>query len=448
MNFRRRMPLWLNRLRSKKLLASVQRYKDFPILVETWRSCLQDDFDLAGLKLLLGEIQDGEIAVTETRTSVPSPFAHGLIWQQTNKYIYEDDTPESARPSGLGQDLIKELVFSPHLRPRLPSSLIRTFESKRQRTAEGYSPDSGRELIDWVKERLLIPAGEWPRLLSAMLRDHGLKEEELQAGTAERVAWLNIPGAAAPLIVAIEMLPEIARGLGRERHELSATPLLDDEELRRAVRRSTERIFDRHAARFGIAQGEEEEATPVRFLGQWLSYYGPVERGWMERTLAMPDDLLEETLRALEETGQVVLDRLGEESAAPEVCDAANLEALLRSFRRSRQPAFEALEMRYLPLFLAGFQGLTRRGDSLEELQKKLEQLFGIPLPAGAWEEEVLPARLEPYFTAWLDSLMQTSDLMWFGCGEGKLSFAFPEDLDLFRERREEGGEQEGEQEG
>jgi ATP-dependent Lhr-like helicase len=46
----------------------------------------------------------------------------------------------------------------------------------------------------------------------------------------------------------------------------------------------------------------------------------------------------------------------------------------------------------------------------------------------------MLPARMEPYFTAWLDSLMQTSNLLWFGCGERKLSFAFPEDLDLFQQ--------------
>jgi ATP-dependent Lhr-like helicase len=47
----------------------------------------------------------------------------------------------------------------------------------------------------------------------------------------------------------------------------------------------------------------------------------------------------------------------------------------------------------------------------------------------------VLPARLATYSTAWLDSLMQTSGLSWFGCGEQRLSFAFPEELGLFREQ-------------
>lgn len=37
-----RMPLWMSRLRSQKLLNSVMQYNDFPILLEAWRTCLQD----------------------------------------------------------------------------------------------------------------------------------------------------------------------------------------------------------------------------------------------------------------------------------------------------------------------------------------------------------------------------------------------------------------------
>jgi ATP-dependent Lhr-like helicase len=135
----------------------------------------------------------------------------------------------------------------------------------------------------------------------------------------------------------------------------------------------------------------------------------------------------------------VVLDQFTEESQAAEVCDAANLESLLRMLRRSRRPPFEALELAALPLFLASFQGLIRRGATLDDLRARLDQLLGLPLPASTWEEEILPARLEPYFSAWLDSLMQTSDLLWFGCGLRRLTFAFPEELDLFLEGKGRG---------
>ncbi|MGC1404559.1 MAG: helicase-related protein, partial [Thermodesulfobacteriota bacterium] len=58
-DFKKRLPLWLNRLRSKKLMDAVMTYPDFPILLETWRTCLQDEFDLENLKRLLEEIRSG-----------------------------------------------------------------------------------------------------------------------------------------------------------------------------------------------------------------------------------------------------------------------------------------------------------------------------------------------------------------------------------------------------
>ncbi len=41
------MPLWLVRQQSQRLLDALGRFDDFPILLETWRTGLQDDFDLA-----------------------------------------------------------------------------------------------------------------------------------------------------------------------------------------------------------------------------------------------------------------------------------------------------------------------------------------------------------------------------------------------------------------
>ena len=99
-DFKKRLPLWLNRLRSKKLMDAVMSYPDFPILLETWRTCLQDEFDLENLKRLLEEIRDGQIRFSEASTSAASPFAEGLIWKQTNTYMYADDSPRSARLRG------------------------------------------------------------------------------------------------------------------------------------------------------------------------------------------------------------------------------------------------------------------------------------------------------------------------------------------------------------
>ena len=168
-----RMPLWMNRLRSQKLLNAVLQYEDFPILLETWRTCLQDEFDMENLKRMLAELEAGVITWSEAHTSSPSPFAQDLTWQQTNEYMYMGDEPPAGTASRLRSDLLSEVVFSPDIRPSVAGELIAQFASKRQRLAPGYSPETARELVDWVKERLLIPEGEWTNLLQAMQRDHG-----------------------------------------------------------------------------------------------------------------------------------------------------------------------------------------------------------------------------------------------------------------------------------
>ena len=47
--FNQRKPLWMSRLQSQKLMDAVFKYENFPILLETWRTCLADEFDLDGL---------------------------------------------------------------------------------------------------------------------------------------------------------------------------------------------------------------------------------------------------------------------------------------------------------------------------------------------------------------------------------------------------------------
>ena len=49
-----RTPLWQQRQRAADLLAVASRYGSFPILVETYRECLSDVFDLDALREILG----------------------------------------------------------------------------------------------------------------------------------------------------------------------------------------------------------------------------------------------------------------------------------------------------------------------------------------------------------------------------------------------------------
>ena len=100
-NRMKRMPLWLTRERSKRLFDAVRKYDDFPLLVETWRSCLTDDFDLTALRMLIDELRTGSIDITAVKTAKVSPFCITMKWQVTNTKLYQDDTPYQAGASSV-----------------------------------------------------------------------------------------------------------------------------------------------------------------------------------------------------------------------------------------------------------------------------------------------------------------------------------------------------------
>ncbi len=455
--FRHRTPLWMNRQRAKKLMQSVERFGDFPVLVETWRTCLEDEFDLANLKRMLTAVRDGDLPVTEVRTDTPSPFAANLVWLHTNELMYEDDVPE-ASGTGLRHDVLKELVFASHLRPRLPAALVERFRRKVQRTAPGYAPAPGDELCDWIGERILLPMDEWRELAGAVASDHGIGVREVAESIADRVLILSLPvgrgegSVARPYAVAArDEVPRVLRAIGVGLDDVRVEALV--EPSRESSAKMVGELRSLMAAGTEEEEAEaEEEADAARWsaladlVGEWLRFQGPIDPQLLGGVSGLGEEDLREVLGILQESQGVVIDELTKEASEVEVCDAENLEILLRWLRVDVRPSFEALPAERLPLFLAAHQGLARRGDDVEGLQERLEKLFGYPAAAHLWEAEFLPARLDPYFPSWLDSLMQETELGWLGCGKNRLSFTFPADLELIRQPAEDGSEEDGAQ--
>src|SRR6185436_18583064 len=72
---RKRMPLWLQRLKALDLLQAVEEFPSFPILVETYRDVLQDAFDMGALVRVLADVGTGSIVMRSVETAAPSPMA-------------------------------------------------------------------------------------------------------------------------------------------------------------------------------------------------------------------------------------------------------------------------------------------------------------------------------------------------------------------------------------
>jgi ATP-dependent helicase Lhr and Lhr-like helicase len=417
-----RMPLWLSRLRAQKLLAAVAGYRDFPILAETWRTCLQDEFDLPTLRRLLEELEQGIITWTAVRTTVPSPLARSSAWHPINEAMYATDQGAPARTGDLMDDLLYEITLDPDRRPRIDPRLAVEFEKKRQRLAPGYSPDSSAELLDWVKERVAVPGSEWRALLAAMERDHGVAARDFAGAVADKlVRWRPADGGQDQedeLILAREVLPRWMAAFHGD--PPAAMTLLSGNDLQPSEWAGSQ------------ADNGDADLTPrAAMVAQWLRFYGPRESTEPARLLGMRRERLQPVLDELAEARLVVAGPLLQAGDAHAVCDRENFEVLLRLARRQAAPVFEALAVQALPLFLARFQGLTRSNREPDDLVRRLDQLLGWPALAGLWETDLLPVRLAGYRPESLDRLMQESELLWLGAGGGKVLFCYESELEL-----------------
>ena len=440
-NFNQRMPLWMNRLRSKKLLEAVSSFEDFPVILETWRECVGANFEMERLESLLEEIRSGEIEVVECITRKPSPFTDGLLWNQTNVYMYEDDTPGSKLKSGLSDDLLKDVMRSADLRPALDPELVAVFTRKNQRTYEGYAPLSAEDLREWITDRLFIPEKEWSELQTALTRDRG---DELAAGMLSEIApdliRFQPPGGDCVGILTNENWPRFARLIEMEigTQETEARRDIGGNLLGTARLEQLEEYRQLEEKDSGANDDDLRFLRRVASLEQWLRYYDPLERECIGVTLGISQDSLRELLNASLENGKLI-DGVEFKASADRragICDGENLEILLRITRQEARPEFEPLAAENLPLFLATWQGLTDPGGDPETLGEVLETLLVYPARLPLWESDILPARLNPYYTSWLDALLKESDLLWAGSGRARGYFCFPEDRDLLLEAK------------
>ncbi len=454
-----RLPLWMSRLRSQKLLQAAMGLTDFPILLETWRTCLRDEFDLEALKRKLAGVAAGSIGVTECVTPRPSPLARKMTWGQLNQYMYAGDELPADRRSKLRGELIREVVLASWLRPPVSAETIRKFEEKRQRLSPGYAPSPDRSLVDWLKERVVLPWPDWEKLMAAVARDQSAEAEEVEvdgragrktrrqdaapeaAGqkglapeAASRLARITVSGAAEPHACALERLPEVLKALWPGREAVVTT-----------IAGGTVDAALMDAAYGASKPGDDEPDAPLTSLvAEWLQARGPVRPDDIGRALALDPGRLNLALEDLKDSETVIEGALVKGSDGEFVCDAENFEALLRMERAALAPSVEPRAIEKLPLFLAQIQGVVppsrARAETPEERTfRAIEQLIGYPLPAPLWEAEVLPARVPGYTLARLDFALGQSGLRWQGSGGREVRFFFEQDADLVHD--DDGGE-------
>jgi ATP-dependent Lhr-like helicase len=162
----------------------------------------------------------------------------------------------------------------------------------------------------------------------------------------------------------------------------------------------------------------DAEAAAVAAVRGQLDVSGPLGLAELGASTALPASLLEIALGRLEAEGFALRGRFTPAASAgggEEYCARRLLARIHRytqeRLRREVAPVTAQELMRFLLRWQHVAQGTQREG--VRGLLAVVHQLQGFELPAGAWEESVLPARVASYRPEWLDEICLSGDVVW-----------------------------------
>ncbi|MGH3929307.1 MAG: Lhr family helicase, partial [Pseudonocardiaceae bacterium] len=389
----RRTPLWQQRQRAAQLLAVASKYEQFPVVLEAMRECLQDVYDLPGLRELMSDVRARRVRVVEVATPSPSPFARSLLFGYVGMFLYELDAPLAERRAAalrLDSTLLAELLGSEAIRELLDPEVLAEVEAQLQRV----DPDRQVRDIEGTAD-LLRALGD---LTDAEAAQRGVVSEWLaELGAARRAITVRIAGQ--PRWIAIEDAGRVRDGLGTALPvgvpEAFTEPVADPlgDLLLRFARTRGPFTAAAAAARFGLG------VAVVRALLDRMTGSGTLVRG---------------ELRPVEAGG-----------VGTEYCHAEVLRRLRRASLARLRAEVEPVEQAALGRFLPAWHGITsqhverrlRKAPTPDDVLGAVEQLAGAPVPASALESLLLPARLPGYSPALLDELTTSGEVTWTGCG-------------------------------
>jgi ATP-dependent Lhr-like helicase len=410
-NPRRRMPLWLQRLKSLDLLQTVRQFPSFPILVETYREVLQDAFDMDGLKSTLADIAAGNIRIHNVNTDIPSPFAASLQFGFVMDWLYGDDTPRAEQRAALlslDRALLDEVMGG-------EGSDDITLEAIEQTLAERRGTAAGRRArTDDELAHLLDRAGD---LNGEEVRSRVAAPEEGSRG--DPFAEL----LASRRVVAIELGAEGAR---EWRFVLTET-------YPRYVSAFSEQGLAR--VRQGVDLIEQDAATAIpdvllhpsinpsvarrEILARFLTQSGPVTAPEIHDRYGWSLEWIESRLSEWERTGKLIRGKFRREMQDIEWCSRRIVEIGRRRALAALRKQIEAVELSHFSAFMQRWQHLDER-DRLEGVAgtaTAIRQLYGIARPPAAWDRDYLRARIKAYDPQALSQFSATGEAVWVGEG-------------------------------
>jgi ATP-dependent Lhr-like helicase len=379
-----RTPLWMQRRRAADLLRVARQFGTFPIILETYREVLMDDFDMPALEMILGDIRARRIRLVDVETPGPSPFASSLLFAFVAAFLYEADTPLAERRATaltLDRDLLRSLLGEGELSELISAEVMAEVELELQALAA----DRRARGTDGIHDLL--------RRLGPL-------------STAD----LEVRCEGVDLYPALQNLEDVRRII----------------EVRIGGQRRWAAIED--AARLRDALGvQPPPGVPHVFLepvpdplgdvvGRYARTHGPFTIASAAGVLSLPPGVVESALSQLEREGRVARGNF-RSGAGLEWVDLEVLKRLKRrslsTLRKEIEPVEAAALGRFLPTWQrVSPQPLRGRG----ALGEAIGRLAAYEMPASVLERDVLAARVADAGPL-LDQLMLEGEVVWAGRG-------------------------------
>ena len=338
-----------------------------PLVDQAIRDCLEQAMDLPQLVRTLQRVFAGEIRCVAKDTPEPSVFCNEIL--NSAVYTFLDDAPLEER---------------------------RTRAVYTRRATEPRSADDLGALDPAAIERVMEEA--WPaantadELHDALLLAGFIRAQEASPGWRPLFDELVAAGRAFDakgFWISVERFDELNAVVPQ-----SMTPSIP-ERLRKS--------WTREDAARELIRGRTEVLGPVTARG-------------LADSLGLPETaLIDGALLALENEGKLLRGRFTPGAAQLEWCNRRLLARIhrytLNRLRAEIEPVSAADFMRFL-LHWQHAAGETQM-KGIEGLGVVIEQLDGYEVPAGAWEHEVLAARVQDYEPDFIDRLCLSGRVAW-----------------------------------
>ncbi|HEX4022451.1 MAG TPA: crosslink repair DNA glycosylase YcaQ family protein [Acidobacteriaceae bacterium] len=378
-----RTPLWHQRKRAYDLLSVASRYASFPMVLESYRECLRDVFDMPAFLEILHGIATRNLRVHVVDTSTPSPFAASLLFSYVANYIYDGDAPLAERRAQaltIDQEQLRDLMGDADLRELLDAAAIEETEEQLQAL---QGPRQAKNL-DGVHD-LLLNIGDLTRAELAR-RCIGLDGASVVERLIRMRRVLELQMLGEKRLIAIEDAAKYRDAMGIPLPPGVPKPFL-----------------------------EKGVDAPLELLKRYARTHGPFTAQEAATRFGWSVEPTQNRLRALVHAGRLVEGEFRPGGVHREWCDVEVLRVIRRKSLARLRKEVEPVEQRTLARMATHWHGTLQRRRGLDAVLDAIEQLQGAPLPASVLEREILPARVLTYTASDLDTLIASGEVIWCG---------------------------------